>query len=154
MKYFIVLLIVLGVALFLYSDEGQSSNDDNGDQWRLFHFLGIGELLVVSLSYSHTTYSHTSISHTPYFHIPSPILQYSHVSTLPSPILCTPNESWTHPFSILPYFQASCCSFCQLQLALSPALSELSPAFIAFSIFFMKSKKAGGGLGMRLTYSI
>ena len=45
-KYLIVLLIVVGVALFLYQDNGVNQQD-NGKQWRLFHFVGIGELLVV-----------------------------------------------------------------------------------------------------------
>lgn len=46
LKYFIVVVIVIGVALFLYQDNG-TTQQDNGKQWRLFHFVGIGELLVV-----------------------------------------------------------------------------------------------------------
>ncbi len=46
-KYLIVLLIVAGVALFLYHGDGKGN--DNDDQWRLFNVLGIGELLVVRL---------------------------------------------------------------------------------------------------------
>ena len=47
-KYLIVLLIVAGVALFLYKDGGASRHGNNDEQWRLFHIVGIGELLVVS----------------------------------------------------------------------------------------------------------
>ena len=47
-KYLIVLLIVAGVALFLYKDGGASRHGNGDEQWRLFHFVGIGELLVVS----------------------------------------------------------------------------------------------------------
>ena len=47
-KYLIVLLIVAGVALFLYKDGGASRHGNSDDQWRLFHIVGIGELLVVS----------------------------------------------------------------------------------------------------------
>ena len=47
-KYLIVLLIVVGVALFLYKDGGSGSHSNGDvDQWRLFHFLGLGEILVV-----------------------------------------------------------------------------------------------------------
>ena len=49
-KYLIVLLIVVGVALFLYKDGGSGHHsNENGDQWRLFHFMGLGEILVVSV---------------------------------------------------------------------------------------------------------
>ena len=47
-KYLIVLLIVAGVALFLYKDGGASRHGNSDEQWRLFHIVGIGELLVVS----------------------------------------------------------------------------------------------------------
>ena len=47
-KYLIVLLIVAGVALFLFKDGGASRHGNGDEQWRLFHFVGIGELLVVS----------------------------------------------------------------------------------------------------------
>ena len=47
-KYLIVLLIVAGVALFLYKDGGASRHSNSDEQWRLFHIVGIGELLVVS----------------------------------------------------------------------------------------------------------
>ena len=45
-KYVVVLLIVAGVALFLYKDGGGGVVDTE-DHWRLFHFIGVGELLVV-----------------------------------------------------------------------------------------------------------
>ena len=47
-KYLIVLLIVAGVALFLFKDGGASRHGNSDEQWRLFHIVGIGELLVVS----------------------------------------------------------------------------------------------------------
>ena len=47
MKYLIVLLIVLGVAVFLYRDDKTAASTTE-HSWHLFHFLGIGELLVVS----------------------------------------------------------------------------------------------------------
>ena len=46
-KYLIVLLIVVGVAVFLYRDDKGSTGEDHS--WHLFHFLGLGELLVVRL---------------------------------------------------------------------------------------------------------
>ncbi len=45
-KYLIVLLIVVGVALFLYKDKGGRSQTE--DQTKLFNILGIGEFLLVS----------------------------------------------------------------------------------------------------------
>jgi UDP-galactose transporter B1 len=45
MKYLIVLLIVVGVAVFLYRDDSQKATNEV-HSWRLFHFLGLGELLV------------------------------------------------------------------------------------------------------------
>jgi len=55
LKYFIVVVIVIGVALFLYQDNG-TTQQDNGKQWRLFHFVGIGELLVfLSLTFDGLT---------------------------------------------------------------------------------------------------
>jgi UDP-galactose transporter B1 len=45
LKYLIVLLIVVGVALFLYRD-GDKHTGNGVHSWRLFHFLGLGELLV------------------------------------------------------------------------------------------------------------
>ena len=45
-KYFSVLLIVVGVALFLYKDTAGVADDDP-HQWRLFDLFGAGELLVV-----------------------------------------------------------------------------------------------------------
>ncbi|XP_030829064.1 solute carrier family 35 member B1 [Strongylocentrotus purpuratus] len=48
MKYFCVLLIVFGVATFVYKDKGASKNSD--------HFVGIGEVLVmVSLTFDGLT---------------------------------------------------------------------------------------------------
>ena len=48
-KYLIVLLIVMGVAIFLYRDDKKGpSSEAMPHSWRLFHFLGLGELLVVS----------------------------------------------------------------------------------------------------------
>lgn len=44
-KYLIVLLIVVGVALFLYKDKGGRSQTE--DQTKLFNILGIGEFLLV-----------------------------------------------------------------------------------------------------------
>ncbi len=44
-KYLIVLLIVVGVALFLYKDKGGQSQTE--DQTKLFNILGIGEFLLV-----------------------------------------------------------------------------------------------------------
>ena len=46
MKYLIVLLIVVGVAVFLYRDD-KKEEPSGVHSWRLFHFLGLGELLVV-----------------------------------------------------------------------------------------------------------
>ena len=48
MKYLIVLLIVVGVAVFLYRDDNQKATNEV-HSWRLFHFLGLGELLVVGV---------------------------------------------------------------------------------------------------------
>lgn len=45
LKYMIVLFIVVGVALFLYDDNTSLPTDEHTP--RLFHVLGIGELLVV-----------------------------------------------------------------------------------------------------------
>ncbi len=45
-KYFIVLLIVMGVAMFLYKDKGGSSAADGKN--KLFNILGVGEFLLVS----------------------------------------------------------------------------------------------------------
>ena len=45
-KYLIVLLIVVGVAMFLYK-EGHHKEPDN--QFRFLDILGYGELLVVSV---------------------------------------------------------------------------------------------------------
>ena len=47
-KYLIVLLIVVGVAVFLYRNDERP--EEGVHSWRLFHFLGLGELLVVSCS--------------------------------------------------------------------------------------------------------
>ena len=51
MKYVIVLLIVMGVAVFLYRDDKGSEEKalltDTPHSWRLFHFVGLGEILVV-----------------------------------------------------------------------------------------------------------
>ena len=47
-KYLIVLLIVTGVALFLYKDGGQKKEDSG--QYKLFDIIGIGEFLVVSMT--------------------------------------------------------------------------------------------------------
>lgn len=46
-KFFIVLLIVVGVALFFYKEDDTVDNYDN--QTKLFHIIGFGELLLVSL---------------------------------------------------------------------------------------------------------
>lgn len=45
-KYLIVLLIVLGVAVFLYRND-KAKDSSTVHSWHLFHFLGLGELLVV-----------------------------------------------------------------------------------------------------------
>ena len=45
-KYLSVLLIVIGVALFLYKDG--TTAVDNGGYGKLFGLLGLGECLVVS----------------------------------------------------------------------------------------------------------
>jgi drug/metabolite transporter (DMT)-like permease len=45
MKYFIVLLIVIGVALFFYKDGG---NDQGYGQSKFFNLIGFGEALIVS----------------------------------------------------------------------------------------------------------
>lgn len=54
-KYLIVLLIVAGVALFLYKDKGNHTLANVSDQERLFDLIGIGEFLLVS----QTTHRHT-----------------------------------------------------------------------------------------------
>lgn len=46
-KYLCVLLIVMGVAVFLYKDKPVLHSLDEG-QWRLMGFVGVGELLLVS----------------------------------------------------------------------------------------------------------
>ena len=50
-KYLIVLLIVVGVAMFLYKDKG-GANVVEG-QTKLFNILGIGEFLLVRLVSPH-----------------------------------------------------------------------------------------------------
>ena len=45
-KYLIVLLIVAGVALFLYKDKG--GHTEASGQEKLFDLIGIGEFLLVS----------------------------------------------------------------------------------------------------------
>ena len=58
-KYLIVLLIVVGVAVFLYrSGNNREAATTEAHTWRLFNFLGLGELLVVSLHDRHT-HTHT-----------------------------------------------------------------------------------------------
>ena len=52
-KYLIVLLIVVGVAVFLYRDDKKTPGENLPHSWRLFHFLGLGELLVVRLHTPH-----------------------------------------------------------------------------------------------------
>lgn len=47
-KYLSVLLIVIGVAVFLYRDDKKTASETHS--WRLFHFLGLGELLVVGVA--------------------------------------------------------------------------------------------------------
>ena len=47
-KYLCVLLIVTGVAIFLYKDKPSKHSAVVDDQWRILGFVGIGELLVVS----------------------------------------------------------------------------------------------------------
>lgn len=44
-KYFIVVLIVVGVALFFYKDGG---GDPGAGQAKLFNLVGFGEALIVS----------------------------------------------------------------------------------------------------------
>ena len=45
-KYLCVLLIVGGVAIFLYKNKPSQAVED--EQWRLLEVVGVGELLVVS----------------------------------------------------------------------------------------------------------
>ena len=46
-KYLIVVLIVVGVALFFYKDDGSDSNSDH--ELKFMHLIGFGEFLIVSL---------------------------------------------------------------------------------------------------------
>ena len=47
MKYLCVLLIVCGVAIFIYKDPPAQKVDEDHSQYKLFNSIGFGELLVV-----------------------------------------------------------------------------------------------------------
>lgn len=49
-KYLIVLLIVMGVAIFLYRNDNKDVTTTEVHSWRLFNFLGLGEILIVRLT--------------------------------------------------------------------------------------------------------
>ena len=48
-KYFIVLLIVMGVGLFLYKDKKDGQKQESEVEGTLFDYIGFGEILVVSV---------------------------------------------------------------------------------------------------------
>lgn len=51
MKYLCVVMIVLGVALFLYKDSHKRSQQLQTTTFKLFDTIGIGELLLVGINY-------------------------------------------------------------------------------------------------------